>query len=445
GTWVTGSAHIITAVIGSGVLSLAWAIGQLGWIAGPAVLVAFSLVTLFTSSLLADAYRHPDPVTGPARNYTYMDAVRAQLGGRKVHLCGLAQCINLVGVNVGYTVTAAISMAAVESSWSCFHDGFREEDKCDVSSTRYMIIYGCVQLVLCQVPNFQKLSWISILAAVMSATYSVIGLGLSVAKVAGKEGGGTKAATTTVGLHVSEGHELWRVFRAIGDIAFAYSYSTDTLRSSPPENRTMKRASFVGITVTTLFYLLCGCVGYAAFGKAAPGNLLSGTGFRQPLWLVNIANICVAVHLVGAYQVFCQPIFSFVESRCRQRWPESKFVTMEHPVTVGGGTTTATVCHVNWFRLVWRSAYVVVTTALAMTFPFFNDFLSLVGAASFWPLTVYFPVAMYISRAKIPKFSFTWAWLQCLSWACLVVSLVAAAGSVEGLIQSMKKYHPFKS
>ncbi|CAI0459877.1 unnamed protein product, partial [Linum tenue] len=33
----TASAHIITTVIGSGVLSLAWAIAQLGWVVGPAV------------------------------------------------------------------------------------------------------------------------------------------------------------------------------------------------------------------------------------------------------------------------------------------------------------------------------------------------------------------------------------------------------------------------
>lgn len=76
---MTASAHIITAVIGSGVLSLAWAIAQLGWVAGPAVLMAFSFITYFTSTLLADCYRSPDPVHGK-RNYTYMDVVRANLG-----------------------------------------------------------------------------------------------------------------------------------------------------------------------------------------------------------------------------------------------------------------------------------------------------------------------------------------------------------------------------
>lgn len=75
----TASAHIITAVIGSGVLSLAWAIGQLGWIAGPTVMFLFSFVIYYTSTLLADCYRSGDPLFGK-RNYTYMDAVRSNLG-----------------------------------------------------------------------------------------------------------------------------------------------------------------------------------------------------------------------------------------------------------------------------------------------------------------------------------------------------------------------------
>lgn len=84
GTWVTASAHIITAVIGSGVLSLAWAIAQMGWVAGPAVLLAFSFITYFTSTLLADCYRSPDPVHGK-RNYTYSEVVRAVLGKKQAN------------------------------------------------------------------------------------------------------------------------------------------------------------------------------------------------------------------------------------------------------------------------------------------------------------------------------------------------------------------------
>ncbi|KAL6504286.1 Amino acid permease 6 [Orobanche gracilis] len=443
GTMLTASAHIITAVIGSGVLSLAWAIAQLGWVAGPAVLGAFSCITYFTSTLLADTYRCPGPVHG-TRNYTYMDVVRSHLGGFKVQLCGLAQYGNLVGVTIGYTITASISMVAVKRS-NCFHK-HGHHDECLISNYPFMATFAAIQIILSQIPNFHELSWLSIVAAVMSFAYSSIGLGLSIAKVAGGGGGHVRTSLTgtTVGMDVSASDKVWRSFQAIGDIAFAYAYSTvlieiqDTLKSQPPESKVMKKASFAGVTTTTFFYVLCGCMGYAAFGNDAPGNFLTGFGFYEPFWLIDLANVCIAIHLIGAYQVFAQPIFGFVEKLSNQKWPESKFITAEHKLLNGAFT-------VNIFRLVWRTAYVLVTAFIAMIFPFFNDFLGLIGAGSFYPLTVYFPIEMHIAQNKIPKYSSTWIWLKLLSWACLVVSIVAAAGSLEGLAHDVKKYKPFKT
>lgn len=80
-----------------------------------------------------------------------------------------------------------------------------------------------------------------------------------------------------------------------------YVFLQDTVKSPPSENVTMKKASFYGIGVTTIFYVSLGCIGYAAFGNAAPGNVL--TGFDEPFWLVDLANVAVVIHLVGAYQV----------------------------------------------------------------------------------------------------------------------------------------------
>lgn len=48
-----------------------------------------------------------------------------------------------------------------------------------------MIIFGISEIILSQIPDFDQLWWLSIVAAVMSFTYSSIGLGLGVAKVAG--------------------------------------------------------------------------------------------------------------------------------------------------------------------------------------------------------------------------------------------------------------------
>ena len=96
----------------------------------------------------------------------------------------------------------------------------------------------------------------------------------------------------------------------------------------------MKKASFIGVSTTTMFYMLCGVLGYAAFGNQAPGNFLTGFGFYDPFWLIDVGKVCIAVHLIGAYQVFCQPIYQFVEAWARARWPDSGFLNAERVVRV---------------------------------------------------------------------------------------------------------------
>ncbi|WCJ44407.1 amino acid permease 3 [Euphorbia peplus] len=442
----TASAHIITAVIGSGVLSLAWAVAQLGWIAGPAVMILFSLVTYYTSALLSACYRTGDPVTGK-RNYTYMDAVRSNLGGYKVKICGYVQYLNLFGVAIGYTIASSISMMAVQRS-NCFHKS-GGKDACKMNANPYMIAFGVAEIFLSQIPDFDQLWWLSIVAAVMSFTYSTIGLGLGVGKVA--ESGKVKGSLTGISIGmgtVTETQKIWRSFQALGDIAFAYSYSLilieiqDTIKCPPSEYKTMRKATLISVAVTTIFYMLCGCFGYAAFGDISPGNLLTGFGFYNPYWLIDIANVAIVVHLIGAYQVYCQPLFAFVEKAANQRYPESNFITKDIKIPIPGCKKPL---NLNLFRLVWRSLFVVLTTVISMLLPFFNDIVGLLGALGFWPLTVYFPVEMYIAQMKIPKWSTRWLCLQILSGACLIITIAAAAGSIAGILDDLKTMKPFET
>lgn len=444
GTVWTASAHIITAVIGSGVLSLAWSTAQLGWIGGPAVLVLFSIITFYASSLLADCYRNGDPVTG-RRNYIYMDAVSSNLSSTNVFFCGLCQYVILVGTSIGYTITASISAAAVKKS-NCLHKRGHEAD-CSVEDSLYMVGFGVVQIVLSQLPNFHELWWLSIVAAIMSFSYSLIAVGLSLAKVISGETGTTSITGTVVGVDVSGAEKMWHAFQALGDIAFAYSYSMilieiqDTLRSPPAENKTMKKASLIGVSTTTTFYMLCGCLGYAAFGNNAPGNILTGFGFFEPYWLIDFANVCIIVHLLGAYQVYCQPVYAKFEEWIASRYPNSKFVHHERPLINTGDFKFS----INSFRLVWRTIFVILVTLMAILLPFFNDILGFLGSVSFWPLTVYFPFQMYISRKNIARSSPRWILMQTISVLSFIVTLVSAVGSIEGVVEALQHYTPFKS
>jgi len=126
----------------------------------------------------------------------------------------------------------------------------------------------------------------------------------------------------------------------------------------------------------------------------------------------------------------------FVETRSREKWPGSKFIATEYFI----GRYS-----INLFRLTWRTVYVILVTIVAMMFPFFNSFIGLIGSMTYWPLTIYFPIEMYISRAKIRTGSFKWVWLKVLTLVCLVVALLGAAGSIRGLVVVVSRFELFRS
>jgi hypothetical protein len=49
-----------------------------------------------------------------------------------------------------------------------------------------MIMFGVTEILLSQIKDFDQIWWLSIVAAIMSFTYSAIGLALGIIQVAGK-------------------------------------------------------------------------------------------------------------------------------------------------------------------------------------------------------------------------------------------------------------------
>nr|GEW05638.1 probable amino acid permease 7 [Tanacetum cinerariifolium] len=347
----TAIAHIITAVIGSGVLSLSWSVAQLGWIAGPVALILFALVTYLNASLLTNFHHSLDPHNGvTVINRSYLQAVQNILGNPRARVCALLVYFNLFKVGVVYTITSANSIRAIEQS-NCYHEQGHD------AACEYRL--GLAQ---------------------------TIGNG----KIKGSIGG----VPTDKPIQ-----KVWFIAQAIGDIAFAYPFHLiflevqNTLRFPPSEIVTMKKASRFSISMTTVFYLCCGGFGYAAFGNSTPGNILSGFGFYEPYWLTDFPNLCVFLHLIGGYQIKLSPL-----------------------------------------RLCFRTSYVILTTALGMLFPYFNEVVAFAGSVTFWPLVVYFPVEMYFVQKKIASWTRKWILLRIFTILCFFVTLFAFLGSVQGII-----------
>ncbi|KAL3614843.1 hypothetical protein CASFOL_040504 [Castilleja foliolosa] len=394
GTIWTAVAHIITGVIGSGVLALSWSLAQLGWVAGPFSMILFAAITLTSTILIADCYRYPDPEHGPIRNPSYTDAVRLFLGEKSAWICGVLMHISYYGTAIAYIITSAKCLG---------------------------------------IPDFHSIGWLSVVSAIMSFSYSSIGLGLGVAKVIGSgviEGSTSGISTST------KTQKVLLISQALGDIAFAYPYSIialniqDTLKSPPPESKTMNRASIVSICITTFFYLSCGGFGYAAFGDQTPGNILTGFGFYEPYWLIDFANACVVLHLVGGYQIYAQPVFATVDKWSAEKFQDSSIINKHYILKL----PFLPAWNLNPQRLCFRTAYVASTTAIAMIFPYFNQMLGVSGALTFWPLAIYFPVEMWFRQKNIEAWTGKWIALRVFTIVCFVIAMFALVGSIEGLV-----------
>ncbi|KAI7978916.1 putative amino acid permease 7 [Camellia lanceoleosa] len=365
GTVWTAIAHIITGVIGAGVLSLAWSTAQLGWVGGPLTMLVFAAITIVSADLLCDCYRSPDPEYGPTRSKSYVEAVKLYLGENNKRISGLFLQESLYGCGVAYVITSAASVRAIQKS-NCYHkEGHKAS--CEYGDTVYMVLFGVVQIVASQIPDFHSMAWLSFVAAIMSFFYASIGFVLGFATVIR-----VPAGTAT--------EKLWLVFQALGDVAF------DTLKSPPPEKPTMKKASMSAIFITTFFYLW----------DKTPGNLLSGFDSMSPFWLIDFANACIVLHLVGGYQVFSQPVFAIAERWFGKKYPNSGFVNN-----------------------------------------FYNFKLPLLPGFQLSPLRLCFRHFMlYQPPRRLGLGLQSGLFFQTFSIVCLIVPTLALIGSVEGLIRA---------
>ncbi|KAL9271250.1 Amino acid permease 5-like protein, partial [Drosera capensis] len=99
------------------------------------------------------------------------------------------------------------------------------------------------------------------IAAITSFGYAFIALGLSIAKFASDPHYKGSLKLGMAGGDLSSSVRVWQVFQALGNIAFAYSYSMvlleieDTLKTPPPESKTMRRVTISAIDDSLFLYL----------------------------------------------------------------------------------------------------------------------------------------------------------------------------------------------
>ncbi|WVZ95267.1 hypothetical protein U9M48_041056 [Paspalum notatum var. saurae] len=397
--WWYSAFHNVTAMVGAGVLALPYTMSELGWEAGVTVLFLSWIITLYTLWQMVEMHEMV-----PGKRFDRYHELGQHAFGDRLGLWIVVpqQLVVEVGLSIVYMVTAGQSLQK-------FHDVVCSNCKY-IKTSYFIMMFASVQFLLSQLPNFHSISSVSLVAAVMSLSYSTIAWVASVSKGRDEHVDYHLRGTTTA-------TQVFDFFSALGSLAFAYAGHNvvleiqATIPSTPekPSKKSMWKGVVVAYIIVAACYFPAAIIGYWAFGNSVDGNIL--ITLKRPKWLIAIANMMVVVHLIGSYQVYAMPVFDMIEVVLVKKF---------------------------WFRpglrlrLIARTLYVAFTMFIAVTFPFFNELLGFFGVFALAPTSYFLPCIRWLTIYKPKRFSISWF----TNWMCIVIGvLLVLLSPIGGLRQ----------
>ncbi|KAL1539274.1 Lysine histidine transporter 1 [Salvia divinorum] len=405
--WWYSTFHNVTAMVGAGVLSLPYAMSNMGWGPGIVIMVLSWIITLYTLWQMVEMHEMV-----PGKRFDRYHELGQHAFGEKLGLYIVLPQQIVVEVS-----TCIIYMVTGGKSLQKFHNTVCPNCH-DIKLTYFIMMFASVQFVLSFLPNFNSISAVSLAAAVMSLVYSTIAWTTSLAK-------GVPHGVSYALRGKNPVENTFNFFNALGDIAFAFAGHNvvleiqATIPSSPekPSKKPMWKGVIAAYFVVFICYFPVAFLGYYVFGDTVDDNIL--LTLEKPSWLIASANMFVFIHVVGGYQVYAMPVFDMLE--------------------------TLLVKHLKFkpsrvLRFTNRMLYVGITMFIGMTFPFFGGLLGFFGGFALAPTTYFLPCIIWLILKKPARFSFSW-WIN---WICIVVGvslmILAPIGGLRNIILSAKTY-----
>ncbi|XP_076940403.1 lysine histidine transporter 1-like [Bidens hawaiensis] len=394
-------------MVGAGVLSLPYAMSQLGWGFGIMVLIMSWAITLYTLWQMVQLHEMV-----PGKRFDRYHELGQHAFGEKLGLFIVVpqQLIVEVGTCIVYMVTGGKSLQKFQQS-VC-------PDCKPLKTTYFILIFSSVHFVLAHLPNFNSISCVSFAAAVMSLSYSLI------AWTAALHRGYQEDVDYSLRSKTPSA-QMFGMFTALGDVAFAYAGHNvvleiqATIPSTPdkPSKGPMWLGCVVAYIVVAICYFPVAIIGYYIFGNCVDDNIL--ITLDHPRWLIASANMFVIIHVIGGYQIYSLPVYDMIETYL------VKSVKFKPSSSL---------------RFIVRTSFVAATTFIAITFPFFGGLLGFFGGFAFAPTTFYLPCIIWLVVKKPKRGSLSW----CINWFCIVIGvtlmILAPIGGLRTIIKTAGSY-----
>ncbi|XP_038892935.1 lysine histidine transporter 1 [Benincasa hispida] len=408
--WWYSAFHNVTAMVGAGVLSLPYAMSELGWGPGSVIMILSWIITLYTLWQMVEMHEMV-----PGKRFDRYHELGQHAFGEKLGLWIVVpqQLTVEIGVNIVYMVTGGKSLKK-------FHETVCPNCS-QIKTSYFIVIFASIHFVLSHLPNFNSISGVSLAAAVMSLSYSTIAWVASLEKGVQPNVDYSYKATST-----SDG--IFHFLSGLGEVAFAFAGHNvvleiqATIPSTPekPSKGPMWKGVVLAYLVVALCYFPVAMIGYWVFGNTVEDNIL--ISLEKPAWLIATANMFVVIHVIGSYQIYAMPVFDMIETVLVKR-------------------LNFTPCF--RLRFITRTLYVAFTMLVGIAVPFFGGLLGFFGGLAFAPTTYFLPCTMWLAIYKPKRFGLSWI----ANWICIVfgvlLMVLSPIGGLRTLILSANNYKFF--
>ncbi|XP_070048286.1 lysine histidine transporter-like 2 [Nicotiana tomentosiformis] len=256
--WWYSTMHNVTAMVGAAVLSLPYAMSEMGWGAGVTVMLLSWIITF-------------------------------------------------------YTIWQMVEMHEMIPGKKKFQEILFPNAK-PIKLTYFIMIFSSFQFVLSHLPNFNSISSVhDLLCYSMDCSYATLTWLTS-----GSEGDHTSVDYSAKSEKTSD--NVFMFLSALGNVAFAYAghnvvleiQATIPSTEDAPSKKAMWKGVFTAYIIVALCYLPVAFIGYWVFGNGVDDNIL--LTLHRPTWLIATANIFVVAHVIGSFQVYAMPVFDMIEA-----------------------------------------------------------------------------------------------------------------------------------
>ncbi|KAH9327074.1 hypothetical protein KI387_007252, partial [Taxus chinensis] len=390
GTWIHAAFHVATTIATPAAYApLPFALASLTWSAGVVSLVNGTLVTWYSSFLVASLWKW-----NGIQHTTYRKLAHSIFGAKGYWAVTFFQQIASVGNNIAIQIAAGSSLKAI---YKHYHSSG------NLTLQEFIIFFGVYELFLSQFPDIHSLRWVNAIC-----TFSTMGFAATAIGVALHDGMRINRNSVDYQLHGTSSTKIFKGFNALGTIAFSFGDAMlpeiqSTLRD--PAKKNMYRGVSAAYTVIILSYWTLAFGGYWAFGSAVESYILNS--LTTPAWAIVMANIFAVVQISGCFQIYCRPTYAYFEEKLipkRQTHSPRDYLT----------------------RFLCTSFYVVSVSLCAAAMPFFGDFVALCGAVGFTPLDFVLPALAFLKVGRKPKNNVLFILLRILNIVIVVwYSIVA--------------------